>query len=205
MKYLKMLGLAAIAAGALMAFVGAGTASATELTCSAGVMCAAPTHIHAVNEGTVTLDPIIGKIECGESTVTGRASTGSSSTTVASVNERGEAAELEALTFGSCNAAITVEKKGSLEIHTRTASADGNGTLTSKGAQIKIVFSGITCTATTGTGVDIGTVTGSKNLSNKTATLDIEATIPLDGAFCGGSASWTGSYLVTTPDYLDID
>ena len=204
MKYLKMLGLAAIAAGALMAFVGAGTASATELTCSAGVMCAAPTHIHAVNEGTVTLDPIIGNIECTESTVTGRANTGSSTTTVESVNEKGAASELEALTFGGCNATITVEKKGSLEVHTRTASADGNGTLTSKGAQIKIVFNGITCTATTGTGTDIGTLTGSKN-TKSTATLDIEATIPLDGAFCGGSASWTGKYLVTTPDYLDVD
>jgi hypothetical protein len=205
MKYLKMLGLAAVAAGAMMAFVGAGTASATELTCSAGVMCAAPTHIHAVNEGTVTLDPIFGSITCTESTVTGRASTGSSSTTVVSVNERGEAAELEALTFGGCNATITVEKKGSLEIHTRTANADNNGTLTSKNAQIKIVFSGITCTATTAaTGTDIGTVTGSSTTSS-TATLDIEATIPLDGAFCGGSAQWTGNYKVTTPDFLNID
>lgn len=34
MKYLKMLGLAAVAAAALMAFVGAGTASAKE-----GVLC----------------------------------------------------------------------------------------------------------------------------------------------------------------------
>lgn len=200
MKYLKMFGLAVIAGGVLMAFAGAGTASATELTCTepAGtkVMCPNPVHIHAVNEGALTFDPVIGSIDCEESTITGRVSTGSSTTTPEGA--------IETLTFGKCNTTMTVERAGSLSIHTRTASADSNGTVTWTGAQIKTVFNGITCTITTGTGTDIGTLTGSST-TKSTATLDIEATLPLDGAFCGGSASWTGKYLVTTPGWLDID
>ena len=203
MKYLKMLGLAAIAAGALMAFAGAGTASATELTCTnppgTKVMCAAPTHIHAEVEGKVTLHPPIGDIECSEGTVTGDASTGSSTTTPSGA--------IETLTFGGCNAEVVVIENGSLEVHTKTASADGNGTLTSTGAKVTVTFVGFHCIFTT-SNTDIGTLTGSST-TGATPTLDIEATIPRtggrSGAFCGSTAQWTGSYKVTTPDWLDVD
>ncbi|HEX5526105.1 MAG TPA: hypothetical protein VFX44_02770 [Solirubrobacterales bacterium] len=211
MKYLKMLGLAAIAAGALMAFAGAGTASATELTCSAGVMCTAPTTIHATSEGHATLDSPIGNISC-EGTVSGEANTGSSTTTVSGGGT---------VSFFNCTEGATVHvlANGTLEIHTeytkeadghetQNAASTGNGTLTSTGTEVTVEFRGFHCIFRTKE-TDIGTVTGSKNNAGKTATLDINGRIPAvggrSGIFCGSTSPWTGSYLITTPDYLDID
>lgn len=203
MKYLKMFGLAAIAAGALMAFAGAGTASATELDCSASTMCAAPTTIHAVNEGHVTLDAAV-TVTCEESTIHGNATTGSGSETVTG--------SIEVLTFTRCGGwtvTAIAGHLGSLEVHTRTASADGNGTVTSKETEVTLEGFGLHCVYGTGTGHDIGTLTGSKN-TGSTATFDIEAEVTRlpgsrSGAFCGGTtAKWTGNYTVTTPMYLDV-
>ena len=213
MKYLKMLGLAAIAAGALMAFAGAGTASATELTCTepAGVivMCPNPTTVHAVSEGHAVLDTIFGNIEC-ESTVNGTANTGGPSSTETVVGS-GE------VTFFNCTTAVVkVLKNGTLEIHTDpndSASDTTNGTVTSTGSEVTVETFGFHCIFTTNN-TDIGTLTGSstvaaaRGVATETATFDISATIPRtggrSGAFCGASAPWTGAYKVTTPDWLDI-
>ncbi|MGN6254285.1 MAG: hypothetical protein ACTHO8_04805 [Solirubrobacterales bacterium] len=207
MKYLKMLGLAAIAACALMAFVGAGSASATTLTCTepAGtkITCPKGTEIHAVSEGKAVLDAPFGNIEC-ESTVTGKTSnTGSSTETVKG--------PIESLTFTNCgNDTVTVLKKGELEIHTfpnEKEWEEGKGTLTSTGTEVTVIHLGVHCIYTT-SATDIGTLTGSKQ-TGATPTLDISATIPRtggnSGAFCGTSAPWTGSYKVTTPDWMDVD
>lgn len=197
MKYLKLMGLAAIAAAALMAF--AGSASATLLTspeCS-GTDCAAGTVIESENEGTVTLHPIIGDIECNESKVAGvTTNTGGTNTVVNG--------EIKTLTFKSCNATVTVLKTGTLSIEGTSSS---NGTLRGTENEVTVEFSGFHCIFKTN-GTKLGTVTGS-NTTGKTATLDIEATIPRSGgrsgAFCGPEAEWTGSYLVTKPDTLNID
>lgn len=219
MKSLKMLGLAAIAAGALMAFVGAGTASATELTCTNPpgtiVMCAAPTHIHAEvePETKVVLDPPFGAIECSKSTVTFYASTGSSTTTVVSVNSSGVASELETLTFEGCNATVNVLKKGTLELHTTETNSNHDGLLTSTGAEVTVEFLGTHCIFKT-TNTTIGHLTGSSTVAaarkeeTGMPTLDIKASIPRvggrSGAFCGSEAQWTGNYTVTTPEWLDV-
>lgn len=203
MKYLKMLGLAAIAAGALMAFAGAGTASATELTCSSGVMCAAKTAIHAELENGVTnpatLHPPIGDIKCEESTVAGETTnTGSSTETVDG--------PISILTFKKCNAEVNVLKAGELIVHTTETKDNNDGTLTSTGAEVTVTFSGFHCIFGT-SATSIGWLTGSST-TKATATLDIKAEIPRiggrSGAFCGSKAEWTGSYSVDTPMFLDV-
>ena len=209
MKYLKMLGLAAIAAGALMAFAGAGTASATGLTCTeplgTTVNCPSPVTIHAVNEGIITLDSAV-KIECEESTVHGPATTGSSTETPNGA--------IETLTFSKCGGwTVTVKNKGTLEIHTdpmdaETGLANRNGILTSKGAEVTVEGFGLHCIYGTPESTEIGTVTGS-SVTGGTAVLHITAQIKRiggrSGAFCGGEfSSWTGTYSVTTPMFLDI-
>jgi hypothetical protein len=198
MKYVKMLGLAALAA-ALMAFVVAGTASATELTNGSGMVTTGST-IASAAEGTTTLHPPIGDIECSGSEVEGTTSNTGGSTETVSGN-------ISKLTFTGCNAEVVVIEKGSLEIHTKTASADNNGTLTSTGAKVTVTFVGFHCIFTTNS-TDIGTVTGSATTGGN-ATLDIEATIPRtggrSGAFCGSTAQWTGSYSVSNPSPLNID
>lgn len=226
MKYVKMLGLLAVAAAALMAF--AGTASATQLTDASGNVLGVGTVIHAEAESTVTLHPPIGDIECSGSTVKGSITNagGASATVSGPIDTTEVEGKKTGLTFTGCNATVTVLQTGSLEIHTKTANADGNGTLTSKGTRVTVVFAGFHCIFETNAtnGTDIGTLTGSKNVVKEihnpgkenevktfggTATLDIEATIPrvggTSGVFCGSTAQWTGSYKVDTPDYLDVD
>ena len=198
MKYVKMFGLAALAA-ALMAFVAAGTASATELDGPGGAMVTTGTSITAAAEGTTTLHPPIGDISCTASTVAGKTgNTGSSTETVSGA--------LSSLTFTGCNATVTVLKPGSLEIHTQETKSNNNGTLTSSGAEVTVVFLGFHCIFST-SNTDIGTLTGSAN-TGKTATLDISAKIPrtggTSGAFCGSTAEWTGNYSVTSPDTLNV-
>ena len=196
MKYVKMLGLAALAA-ALMAFVVAGTASATTLTGAGGTTLGTGTSIAAENEGTVTLHPPIGDIECKKSSVSGKTSNAGG----AGVEVEGA---IEALSFTECNATVTVLAKGSLKIK---GTGSNNGSLTSSGTEVTVEFAGFHCIfKTSNTG--LGTVTGSATTGGN-ATLDISATIPRtggrSGAFCGSTAQWTGAYKVTSPSTLNMD
>ncbi|HET9396569.1 MAG TPA: hypothetical protein VFO36_10970 [Nitrospiraceae bacterium] len=206
MKYLKMLGLAAVAAAALMAFVGAGTASATTLTAPEGTQVPAGTLITAEAETHVTLHPPFGSITCAKSHVEGKTSNAGSATETVKGN-------ISTLSFGECNATVTVLKAGSLEIHTDPEGqpANGNGILTSSGAEVTVVYLGFHCIFSTNN-TNIGTVTGYTNAnttSKEHATFDISATIPRtggsSGAFCGSTAQWTGAYTITTPKKLWVD
>ena len=202
MESLKMLSLAAIAAGALMAFANAGTASATELDCSASTMCSAPTTIHAVSEENIALHAAI-DITCEESTFHATVSTGSSSETVSG--------PIEAWTLSRCGGWTVTAIPGHLgfiEIHTRTANHDDNGTLTLIETEITVEGFGLHCIYGAGTGHDIGTLTGSSN-TGSTATIDTEAELTRvggrSGAFCGGTtAKLTGRDKITTPMFLDV-
>lgn len=198
MKILKLFALAAITTAAFASFAVA-TASATELYNSSGMVTTGST-IAASAEGTTTLHPPIGTISCGASTVEGTTgNTGGASETVSG--------NLSTLTFTECNATVTVLKKGSLEIHTSGESANGNGTLTSSGTEVTVLFSGFHCIFST-SNTDLGTITGSQ-VTEDNATLDIAATIPRtggsSGVFCGTTAQWTGSYKVTNPSTLIVD
>jgi len=204
MKYLKMLGLAVVAAAALMAFVGASSASATTLTCTnppgTKVTCPAGTTIHATAESSLTLKAGFANITCTESTVHGLTSnTGSATETVKG--------NIEALTFGACNATVNVIKKGSLEIHTQNATANNNGTLTGTGSEVTVSTLGVSCVYGTPTATDLGTLTGSTSRGGSTATMDISAELTkISGGFaCANPAHWEGSYTVTSPDWLDVD
>jgi hypothetical protein len=209
MKYAKMLGLLAVAAAALMAFAGA--ASATVLTSPAGTQYGAEKEIKASTEGLAVLHsenaPTAFTVECEGSVEGVIEKGGSGAETVSGPITKGK------LTFTPCQngATVVVGKEGSLEVHTNAEISNGNGTLTSSGAEITIHVPvlNIKCIYTTNN-TDVGTLTGSKNQvgEDKRATLDINsATIPRTGgsAFCGTGGFWTGSYRVTTPTYLDVD
>lgn len=207
MKHFKICGLAALLA-ALMTFTVAGTASATTLKGSGESELGAGTAIKAESEINTILHPVIGDIICERSTFEGEVTNGggSNATVSGSLSEQLLNGDPKGLTFSGCNAEVTVLRAGSLEIHTRTTSADNNGTVTSSNAQVTVTFSGFHCIFTTSS-TDIGTLTGSSN-TKATATLDIEATIPRtggrSGAFCGSTAQWTGFYKITTPDFVNV-
>ena len=196
MRYIKMLSLAAVAAAALMAFVGAGTASATELYSSGGTLGSGTT-VHAELEaGTeAILEAGFGTINCDKSSVQGKTSTaGSSSSTVSG--------PVSVLAFSECTGdTVTVLKTGSLEIH--HIAGTHNGTLTSSGAEVTVInhdTGGTHCIYKT-ENTDIGTLTGS---TTKDAILHADATlIRVPTSFlCASEATWKATYKITSPTPL---
>lgn len=205
MKYIKMLGLAMLAAAALTAIAGASTASATVLckvTPGAGAVCPkgqdypAGTAVHADNEANVILHAGFADITCTASTVGGKTSnTGGAAETVKGA--------LETLTFTGCGSAtVTVLQKGTLEIHHISGTHDG--TVTSNGAEVTVSLFGVHCVYGT-VNTDIGRLTSTPGGASE-STFDISAKIPrISGSFlCVNNAEWTGNYKVTTPKPLHV-
>jgi hypothetical protein len=203
MKYVKMLGLAAVAAAALMALVGSSSASASVFcttaegtTCPSGWAETAGTTFHAVNIGTLKLTTSFKNIECTESTIHGRM-----------INEGGASvpavAAFETLTFGGCNCTVNVISPGELAVEWTSGN---NGTATSKGAEVtascSTIFGNVHCIYSTGAGTALGTATGGEELQ-----IDIsENNIPRlsTSGLCAEKANWDATYKVTTPKPIYI-
>lgn len=201
MKYIKMLGLAAVAATALTAILGAGSASATTLTKEGGAIMGANSTIHANLESGTVAKLIFGfeTVECNEATIG-----------AITANETG--AEITAnmttktLFFNKCDCEVKTLAGNFLLIKSL---GNNNGTLTSSGAEITVnctsAFGLVHCIISTAS-TDIGTLTGSAN-TKATATMDIaSANIGLlkTNPICGETAKWEGKYLVGTPDTLNV-
>jgi len=188
MMHLKMLGLAAAAAAALMTL--SGVASATTLTSPTGT--ASTPAIHAQNEEHIVYHNPIAKIECN-------------STFQLQVSEHGAgtaaAGNLTNLTFTNCTNSwhMTTVTPGSLAISWTSGYA---GTVTWSGATWEMTRFGVSCRYATNA-TKLGTLTG-----GLPATIDIEAAIPFHGgsSLCGsGTTSLTGSYKLTSPTSLFVD
>jgi hypothetical protein len=193
MKCLKRFSLAAIAAGVLMAFAGAGSASATTLTCE-GSACAAGANFHSESNVKAVLDASFGNVECN-STVQGEVT----SATEASV----KITELKWTNCFSDN--VVTLAPGTLGI--TNIGGTKNGTVTSTRAKVTVEHVGTHCIYETN-GTDIGTLTGTTTTWG-TPKFDISGMIPRvegrSGAFCGSSARWTGNYTIDAPMTGDVD
>ncbi len=198
MKYVKILGLLAVAAAALMAF--AASASATYVTTTTGGAVATPA-IHAVNEGGhVVLANAIANIECSS---TSEGAVESHGHTVVEgetkLDSTPASGNLTSLSFTGCTNSwhVTVTAAGSLSVE---GTGGHNGTASSTGAKVTTTRLGVTCNYETNN-TDIGTVTG-----GNPATLDISASIPIaagSSGLCGsGNAKWSGSYSTTAALYI---
>ena len=202
MKYVKMLALAAVAAGALMAFIGAGTASATELCSTTLAPGACPAAqkvtgalVFSLSEGTSALLKETGAEggtldTCKTSEVGGEiTNSGSSTTTVTgSINK---------LTWGSCTFPTTTTVTGGLECHKITGTS--NCTLTADGVTkvtINTVFFG-SCIFKIEEGQDLGTL-----VEGKPATLVVNtvSTKVSGGVACPETTLWSANYTLTTPE-----
>jgi hypothetical protein len=199
MKYIKMLGLAAVATAAFMAF--AGTASATITGPTPGAL---PTTIHATGstaagDGSYLLEAGFAEITCTESTVHGDVNT--NDTLVAS-------GPITGISFTGCGSATVDPLKnadgtyGSLEIQVPKGKA-GEGTVVGYNTFVTTAVLGTSCVySTSATGTLLGT------LKNGTpAKLTISASLPKasGGLLCANPAKWTGTYTVTTPSSLILD
>jgi hypothetical protein len=207
MKFVKVLGLAAVTAAALMAFLGASSASATILCseagggtttgtiCPSGKAYASGQEIHAVNVGNVTLDAKFKNITCTSSTVKG--TTGSEEGTPLTGPEG-------TLSFGGCNCTVNVLHAGTLTIE--WISGSHNGTLVSDGNETTTICTvlglPVHCTYVTSK-THVGTLTGGTD-----PTFTASAHIPVDEAnsdgVCPEESTWTATYTVTTPQPLFI-
>jgi hypothetical protein len=203
MKYIKMLGLAAVAAMALMA-VGAGTASATKLceTTTNTTTCAAGWHLPAgttlgfsMKPGTsATFRDTSGFLNatCTGSTITGpTATTGSSTETVKGTVPAAN------LTWSGCSQTTTTTAGGTLEIHHITGT--DNGTVTANGFRWTVLLPfNITCTVELN-GSDIGTFTEGKTGTASPPTLDINAVVTSTNPGCPTTQKWEATYVMTSP------
>lgn len=190
MKYLKIFGLAAVAAMAFMAF--AAGASATTLKVG-GVQQNGAVKIEATLESgtSAVLSRTDGSLAntCTSSTVAGTSEAPFTGATVTGA--------LTALAFESCTRTVTVHKKGVL--HVEHASFGTNGTVSSSGAEVTVGSPFGTLNCKTGSGVDVGLLTG-----DEVGHAKIHVNAVLDCGFLVPSASWKGTYVVTSPTGLGV-
>jgi hypothetical protein len=205
MKYLKMLGLAAVAAMALMAFVGAGSASATVFCstntspCPAGQKWVAGTAPRfTVKAGTAGIwTDTSGNVvaNCPQGEIKGKITNSGSATETVTTSVA--ASDFTWESTGGCFNTVTVEG-GNLEIHAISGTA--NGTVTVSGIKITIYLEafGVSCIYGFSTGADLGTLTGG---GSNSATLDINTVfVKKEGSFfCPGSLHWTEEFIQTQP------
>jgi len=192
MKYLKTLGLAAIAAMALMAFVGAGTASATTLNNGTETLKTGS----AIASSLITGTSADLKDTTGATIATCTGSSVSGKTT----NETGEKVNgnIESLTWTGCSQTTDTLANGTLSIK-RTG--ENEGEVSSKGFTVTLGIFGVTCTYGSGEGIKIGFVKGGSR-----ARWIIKTVLRLFGGgfLCPSTAAWEAEYEVTTPATLNI-
>lgn len=212
-KQLKILGLMAVATVALMASIGAGTASATPTAlckapttpnglpiCEGNHLYPAGTRIHAELEAGTRLNIAtpLGVVECKTATL---------DALTEQQTEKPLGAIVNALTFGECEDAgepvdVTTVKNGTLDIEIIDLPVwTHNGTLTLTGTEIKVLwtFTGAECFYDP---AHTGVLTG-----GPMATIDWFGTLTKTkgNILCPeGNANWNGAFTVTSPEPLWI-
>ena len=179
-----------------MAFVGAGTASATVI-CKNNLNtanCSEPYEAGA--EGTASLEKgttaVLEQrgsvlVTCTESVIKSTLKTpGSSTTTVES--------GLSSITWGGCNTTVDTINGGSAVLH--WVSGTDNGTLTTVGTEVTVNIFGVSCTYGAGASTDIGTTVG-----GNPGFLAVNSTFTktAGGFLCASTAGFKGRYIATSP------
>ena len=197
MKYLKMLGLAAVAAMALTAFIGASSASATVLCTTTTTPCGTGWHVDSIvasvaSGQSVTLKNTSGTIEATctvASSTTTKTATGSATTTPAGT------VSVANLTWGpvgsGCTNTTDTVAGGTLEVH--WTSGD-NGTVTGSGFEVTVVLAGVSCTLGLEGTKSIGDITG-----GHPAIMHVGVgVVKKSGSFlCPSTGTWEGTYTIT--------
>jgi len=197
MNYLKMFGLAAVAAAALMV-IGPGTVTATVLckNNASTEKCSEPYPVGTEGtatlaaETTLVLEASGGTVldTCSESTVKSTlANAGSATTTVKS--------GVSTITWGNCTRTTTTLNPGGAEAHWIPGTNDATFT-TIEGTEITINTIFGTCVYGTGAALDMGIAKG-----GKPGSLTISTSVPkISGNFaCPATGVLTGKYVATSP------
>jgi len=201
MKYVKTIGLAALAVAAIMAIAGTGTASATVFCHATSSPCAEkwkagtePRFI--VKPGTAgiwgdTSGAVAAKCPEGELRATITNAGSATETVKLSVPASG-------LTWQNVEGCIKTEtlEGGTLEVH--SISGTDNGTVTASGFKISISILGANCVYGFGVGANLGTLTGN---GSGTAVLDIKTNfVKKEGGFtCPLDLNWAEEFTQEKP------
>lgn len=200
MKHLKILGMAVVAAAALMAFVGASTASA-DVLCTENNTPQCPstkviTSLHAtLKSGTTALLETTGGtalITCSESTISG------------TITNQGHGVEPEGsftaanLTWGSCNHTADTIAGGSLKVETiETSPGVFKHTVTAKSAEVTVNILNITCTYGPGLNGNIISLGDLQQGAPATLTISTIVNKTAGGGLCPETSRWTATYQIT--------
>jgi hypothetical protein len=193
MTTLKALGLATVAATALMAFAGTGSAQAILYTDAAKTIpYSAGTVVDlSLKSGTTTkLTNGSGQIEdtCAESTAKGKVA-----------NEPGEPIVIiETLTWSGCSNTTDTLAKGSLEIKWTSGTS---GEVIDKSTEWTVNIGGLSCTYGFGEGTKLGTISG-----GEAPVLKIEAAVKKLAGFilCPEKVTLDAEYVFTEPHALYV-
>jgi len=192
MKHLKMLGLFAMAAAALMAF--AGSASAQTFTAPAGTEYTST--IDATLEGSALLKAGFAEITCTTGTVAGTITTNNNTEASGPIT-----GPKSGVSFSNCKEGQTVDtlsSVGNLTILKSTKAVSGTG------VEVTTAVGGVSCVYGLGaTATSLGTATNTAS----GVTLAISAKLPkISGGFlCASPATWTANYIVTSPEGSVLD
>jgi len=189
MKHLKIIGLAVMAAAALMAF--AGSASAATFTSPTGTEYTGA--LSASLEGSALLKAGFAEDTCTESTVSGKLTTN---------NETEASGATESVSFTKCSlTTTTLSSKGTLKV------AKGTHAVSGTGVEVTVSALGTSCVYGLGAGTSLGTATNTTVSGVDKVTLAITAKLEkISGGFaCANPATWTANYIVTTPTSSFVD
>lgn len=190
MNRLKMLGLAAVAVAAFAASA-ASSASATTLELTGSTFNGTITVTASLEPGSDTRYALTNGSFANTCTESHWHWFTSSFTTPVQ-------APVQQFALAKCtNEAVVVDAKGSLSIV--WISGTTNGTVTSSGTEVTVPSPIGALNCKTGSGTDIGTLTGK---SSGQATMDVNAV--LNCGFLAPSATWIGSYIITSPHGLGV-
>ena len=220
MKHLKILGLAVVAAMALMA-VTAGSASAAKV-CSTSAGTHTPTTACGTGDGWVYSGEIKASLTPKTAaTLVARSASNSIITTVTctgseaagTVNGTTGEGSLTSLTFvtstcssGLCPNGVHAESEN-LPWATSVASTSGtNGTMTTKNVTGEFVCTGafgINTTCTYSAASATTSITGGEPAEMVATAVPLAKTVGAE-SICGAKSEWSGSYQITTPTSLFI-
>ncbi|MGN6276139.1 MAG: hypothetical protein ACTHNP_09475 [Solirubrobacterales bacterium] len=204
MKHLKASGLVAMAAMALMAILGAGSASATTICTQTETPCAAG------NQYTTTQDNIIeASLETG-STATWKGTGGTVEDTCTSSGIKGEITnagsstttvkiKVTETTFGGCKDPTSANNAATCTIEVHNIVNTDNGTPTASGCTLTILEGGgtVTCRYGYGNETHLGILTG-----GAMGTIDINAVlvkIDTSSFLCPETEVLEAKYTMTKP------
>jgi hypothetical protein len=205
MKQLKMLGLAAVAAMAVMAVLGAGTASAKVCSKSGGDGACAAGH------GNIYVGNFTATSETGTTAtlVSGFVTVNCHSHVEGTLNGTTNTGTITSLTFSNCKSgsepctASTTASAANPWTAAVTTGTAPNGTMTTGTVTGEFECFGTRCkyhAATTGSKGEI-VVNGGETATVKATKVPL-AKEAVSGFLCSSTATWSGEYLVSTPDSL---